>query len=260
MELRLSTFLIVCPLVFLAGFVDSIAGGGGVISLPAYFLAGLPPHFAAGTNKFVACLGTLTSTVKYFRSGKILLKTAVFTAIGALICGAAGAAVALHIPAEVLRIIILIALPVVAVFLSLKRDFGADGGRETGFTSMKTAVIAFAIGLGIGGYDGLVGPGTGTFLIIAYAGILGTDLLTASGCAKVGNLASNIASLFVYLTGGKVLFALGIPAAAFCMLGNYLGARYAIRGGSRNVKKLMFVVLGLLFLKFILELFGVKLS
>lgn len=260
MELRFSTFLIVCPLVFLAGFVDSIAGGGGVISLPAYFLAGLPSHFAAGTNKFVACLGTLTSTVKYFKSGKVQLKSALFTGLGALIGGAGGAALALHIPENVLHAIILIALPVVAIFLSVKRDFGADGGRETGFSAAKTAVIAFAIGLAIGGYDGLVGPGTGTFLIIAYAGILGTDLLTASGCAKVGNLASNIASLLVYLSGGKVLFALGIPAAAFCMLGNYLGARYAIKGGSRNVKKIMFVVLGLLFLKFILELCGVKLG
>ena len=95
MELRLSTFLIVCPLVFLAGFVDSIAGGGGVISLPAYFLAGLPPHLAAGTNKFVACLGTLTSTIKYFKSGKVQLFRALCTGVGALIGGAAGAAAAL---------------------------------------------------------------------------------------------------------------------------------------------------------------------
>lgn len=260
MELSLTTFLIVCPLVFLAGFVDSIAGGGGVISLPAYFLAGLPPHLAAGTNKFVACLGTLTSTVKYFKSGKVQLFRALCTGVGALFGGAAGAAVALHIPENILHTIILIALPLVAVFLSIKRDFGADGGKEISFSPAKTALIAFGIGLGIGGYDGLVGPGTGTFLIIAYAGILGTDLLTASGCAKVGNLCSNIASLTVYLFGGKVLFALAIPAAAFCMLGNYLGARYAIKGGSKNVKKIMFVVLALLFLKFILELCGVKLG
>jgi len=260
MELTLLHFLIVCPLVGIAGFFDSIAGGGGLISLPAYFLAGLPPHLAAGTNKFVACLGTLTSTIKYFKSGKVRLFTALCTGVGALIGGAAGAAAALHIPESILHAIILIALPVVAVFLSIKRDFGADGGRDVHFSPVKTVVIAFLIGLLIGGYDGLVGPGTGTFLIIAYAGILGTDLLTASGCAKVGNLCSNIASLMVYLIGGKVLFALAIPAAAFCMLGNYLGARYAIKGGSKNVKKIMFVVLALLFLKFILELCGVNLG
>ncbi len=259
-EINIIKYLIVCPLVFLAGFIDSVAGGGGVISLPAYFLAGVPPYLAAGTNKFAACLGTLISTGKYMKNGKVRFKSALFSAVGALAGGALGANAALHISEEILHVIILSALPVVAVFMTVKSKFGEDGGRDTGFSPFKTSVIAVLIGVLIGGYDGLVGPGTGTFLIIAYAGILGMDLLTSSGCAKVSNLASNIASLSVYLLNGKVIFALALPAAVFCMLGNYAGAQYAIKGGSRNVRKVMFVVLGLLFAKFGLEFLGVELG
>jgi uncharacterized membrane protein YfcA len=122
----------------------------------------------------------------------------------------------------------------------------------------KAIVLRSAlIGLVLGVYDGLIGPGTGTFLTIAFSVILGIGLLKSSGCARTANLASNIASLVVFLINGEVLFSVGIPAIACSMLGNYLGARYAIRGGSKKIRLVMFFVLGLLFLKTILELCGV---
>jgi len=118
------------------------------------------------------------------------------------------------------------------------------------------SVISLMIGLVIGCYDGMIGPGTGTFLIIAFTSLLGFDLLLSSGCAKVSNFASNISSLVVYMISGKVVYALAAPAAVCSMLGGYLGARYAIRGGSKKVRYVMFIVLGLLFIKFAWDIFG----
>ena len=251
-----TTLLIVCPLVFLAGFVDSVAGGGGVISIPAYMLAGLNAHLTAGTNKLVASFGTATAAFNYLKSGKVVLKPALASALGALAGAAAGASLALHIAEETLKLILLGALVLVAIFLSLNRSFGNEERSEP-VSGKKQILIALGVGLGIGCYDGLIGPGTGTFLILAFSGWLGQDLLTASGCAKISNLASNLASVAVYVAGGKVLYAVAFPAMVFCAAGNYAGSKFAIRGGSRNIRKVMYGVLALLFVKVILELAGV---
>jgi uncharacterized membrane protein YfcA len=120
---------------------------------------------------------------------------------------------------------------------------------------MRECVYSLLIGLVIGVYDGLIGPGTGTFLIMAFTLVLGMDLLTASGCAKVANLASNVASAAVWIMGGQVMWKLVLPATCCCVLGNWCGARYAIRGGSGKVRGMIFVVLGLLFAKLIYEMF-----
>lgn len=245
--------LIVCPLVFLAGFVDSVAGGGGIISLPAYLMAGLPAHLAAGTNKVVNGCGTLTATVKYFRSGKVRARPAAVAAIAALLGSVIGARVAAMIPEAALKTIMLVALPCVAVFLVVRRDFGADESGAPVEPGRETLVSAL-IGLFIGCYDGLVGPGTGTFLILCFTAFLSMDLLTASGCAKAANLASNVGSAAVWILHGSVYWRLAVPAVACNMLGAWLGARYAIRGGSKRIRSMMFVVLGLLFVKMVYDI------
>jgi uncharacterized membrane protein YfcA len=249
------TYLIVCPLVFLAGFVDSVAGGGGVISLPAYLLAGLPPKLAMGTNKLANGCGTATSVFKYARSGKIAWDCALPAAVGCLLGAAGGSSLAISLPDHVLKIILLAALPIAAVILVLVRHKTDEDEKQLPRT--KTVLYSFLIGLVLGVYDGLIGPGTGTFLTIAFSVILGIGLLKASGCARTANLASNIASLVVFLINGDVLFSVGIPAIACSMLGNWLGARYAIKGGSKKIRLVMFFVLGLLFIKTILQLTGV---
>lgn len=251
----LQTCLIVCPLVFLAGFVDSVAGGGGLISLPAYLFVGIPPHLASGTNKVVNSMGTALATWKYYKSGKISIKFAVLAALGALLGSSIGTRIALFINPEVFHIILLVALPIAALLITFKKNFGADIEETTITHTPKTYLNCLIIGLGIGCYDGMIGPGTGTFMIMAFTVVLGMDLLTASGCAKLGNLASNIASAVVWIINGQVLFSLVIPAAACNMLGSYFGSRYAIRGGSQKVRGMIYVVLGLLFIKFFYELF-----
>lgn len=244
--------LIVCPLVFLGSFVDSVAGGGGIITLPAYLLAGLPMHTAQGTNKLVAIPGSLTASATYLRTGNVLVRVALLSAVGSLAGGVLGTNLALLIPEATLEIIMMIVLPIVAVFLSLKRDFGMHHKEKKLSKPMENGT-ALAIGFVIGCYDGLIGPGTGTFLIICFSGILGLDLLVSGGCAKVSNMASNIASGIVFIFNGKAMYSLLIPAAVFSVLGGYFGSKFAIKGGSKRIRKVMFVVLGLLFIKMIYD-------
>lgn len=253
----LKELLILCPLVFLAGFVDSVAGGGGIIAIPAYLLAGLPAQFAAGTNKISSGCGAVISSAKYIRSGKARFRPVVFAIIGALAGSAAGTALAAHLPEAVLKTILLVALPVVAVFLVLKRDFGSDEAAppdQAAVPQRKADLISLLIGLALGCYDGLVGPGTGTFMIMCFTAFLSMDLVTAAGCSRITNLASNVAAAVVWITNGYVAWRLVLPAALCSIAGNYCGARFAIRGGSKRVRFMMFVVLGLLFAKMLYDL------
>ena len=151
------TLLILCPLVFLAGFVDSVAGGGGLISIPAYLFVGLPVHLASGTNKVVNGIGTASATWRFFRSGKIRIRIALWAAAGALGGAFVGARLALRMPEAILQACLLVALPVVAVFLAVKKDFGKTGsptGKE--LPPAKEHLLSLLIGLVIGLYDGLV--------------------------------------------------------------------------------------------------------
>ncbi len=248
MELSPVVFLTVCPLVFLAGLVDAVAGGGGLISLPAYLLAGLPAHLAAGTNKFAMSFGTCTAALKYLRSGKVALRPALTAALFSFAGAALGSTLALHISETALKWTILAALPAVALFLFLRKDFGGQPV-EKALSPLKTALYSALTGLFVGAYDGLIGPGTGTFLILCFTSLLGFDLILSSGCAKIANLASNLASLLVYALGGSVLYLLAVPAALCCMAGGYLGARLAVKGGAKWVRYFIFLVLGLLFVR-----------
>ena len=185
--------LIICPLVLCASFVDSVAGGGGLISIPAYLLAGVPTYMALGTNKVVNGIGTGFAAINYIRSGKVQWRPALWSAAAALGGSALGTRLALLIREDVLQLLLFIILPLVAIFLTVKKDFG-QSKTERVLTPWQERIESGAIGLFIGCYDGMIGPGTGTFLIMAYTAVIGMDLLTASGCAKISNLASNAAS------------------------------------------------------------------
>ena len=253
MTLNFWTFLVVCPLVFLAGFVDAIAGGGGVISLPAYLIAGIPIKLAAGTNKFANGFGTMLASCKYI-SGNIDWLCALPAGIGSLLGASVGSSLAVYMREELLQMVVLLALPAVALVLVFVRDFGSV--EKPPKPPRQTVLLASLIGGMIGLYDGLVGPGTGTFLTIAFSAVLGYTLLKSSGCAKIANLASNVASMVVFFFHGDILFSVGIPAMICSMLGNYVGSRYAIRGGSSKIRRVMFLVLGLLFVKVGLNMLG----
>lgn len=245
---------IVCPLLFLAGFADSIAGGGGTISVPSALLAGIPIHTAYGTNKLAMSLGTLTSVIQYGRKGKICWFTALFAAAGALAGSPLGALLAMHLSEKYLSYCLMALLPAAALFLSLNKGFGQTP-KHRDLSRLQQAVYALLIGLGVGAYDGFFGPGAGTFYIILFCTVLGTDLVQASGNAKVVNLASNTGALVTYILGGKVWFAVGLPMAVCAIAGNFLGSRLAIKNGARFIRPIMAVMILLILVKLILDVF-----
>lgn len=236
---------IVCPMVFCAGFVDAVAGGGGLISLPAYIFAGIPIHVAYGTNKFANCTGTFVACIKFFKSGNMKLKSGVISAIGALIGSWFGTQLVLILDEKYLKYCLMCILPIVALFLLFNRKFGADDEIKE-LSNNKLYILSFIIGLIIGAYDGFFGPGTGTFLVLAFTSFLGFNLITASGNAKIVNLASNLSAMIAYIINGKVLFTIGIPAAICAVLGNYIGAHMAIKNGSKFIKPIILAVVVML--------------
>ncbi len=264
----LQTLALVCPLVFLAGFVDSIAGGGGVISLPAYLAAGLPPHIAAGTNKCSAMFGTSAAAFKYRKSGNMRAREAAAAAAAALPGAWAGTRTALLLSPQALRLAMLAVIPMVALFMAFRgKTWDTEGrkglpqrfrerypDRERAAVILELLIPA-GIGFCVGVYDGLIGPGTGTFLILAFGGLLGRSLVVSSGNAKLVNLASNVVSGIVYLVSGKVWLTLALPAALSNLAGGWLGSHMAIRGGVRVIRPVMLAVLALLFAKIALDAF-----
>ncbi len=235
-------------MVTLAGFVDAAAGGGGLISLPAYLFAGLPPHFVYGTNKFSAACGTTLATANYFRKGALDGRIALVAAGGSFAGSALGARLVLLLSDTALRWMMLILLPAAAVLIFWRRNV-PDEDRSAALSPRKKLALALAIGLGIGCYDGLVGPGTGTFAILAFTAVMGYSLRTAGGNAKVLNLASNYASLAVYLASGYVAFGIAVPCAVGNICGNLLGSQLALKKGARFIRPMLLVVLALLLLK-----------
>lgn len=252
MELKLMQFLIVCPLVFFAGFVDAVAGGGGLISLPAYLLAGLPVHFAIGTNKISSAMGTTVATAKYAVSGFIPWKPAIPCVLCALAGSACGAKLALLVADRYFKMIMLVLLPLICAYVLRGKTMKAE---KEPLPFWQTALLAGAISLVVGMYDGFYGPGTGIFLILLLTGLAHMSLRESNGLCKAINLSTNLAAIAVYFTSGKVLLPLGLAAGAFSILGNYLGAMCFEKKGVKFVKPIMVLVLVIFFVKIITELF-----
>lgn len=228
-----------------AGLVDAAAGGGGLISLPAYLFAGLPVHYTYGTNKFSAACGTTFAAARFFKSGALDVKVGLLAAAGSFAGSAAGSHLVVLLSETALRTMMLIILPVAAAVILWRRNL-PDENRDDGRLTGKKMLLALAIGLGIGLYDGLFGPGTGTFAIIAFTTVMGFDLRTASGNAKLLNLASNYASLVTYFLSGLVVLSIGIPCAVSGVAGNLIGSRLALKKGGKFIRPMMLVVLVLL--------------
>ena len=245
-------YLIVCPLVFLGGYVDAVAGGGGLISLPAYLIAGLPAHTAIGTNKISSAMGTTLTTYKFWKQGFIAWKLGLLCAVCALIGSTGGANLALLVSDRVFKIVLLFILPLTAIYVFRTKTLDT-AGREP-LSPAKTAAVAAVCALVIGVYDGFYGPGTGTFLLLLLTGVARMELNSAAGITKVINLSTNVAALVTYLLNGKVVLVLGLTAGIFGIAGNWLGARSFTKNGSRIVKPLIGVVLTIFFVRIVWEM------
>ena len=246
--------LLICLGVFCASFMDAIGGGGGIISVPGYLLAGLPVHFALGTNKLSACIGTVASTVRYVKNGCVDWVLAIPAILVAPIGSHIGTRLQLSVDELYLKLMLLIVLPVIAVILLKKKSLPEK--REPLNEWVRRAIV-WGSSMVIGVYDGFYGPGTGTFLLFMFCYLAKMDVRTASGNVKLVNLASNIGGVATSLAAGKVLIPIGLTAAAFSIAGQYIGAGLALKNGSKIVRPVILVVLVLLAGKVLLELFGV---
>ena len=241
-ELTLTTGLFLLAASFLAGFVDSIAGGGGLIQLPA-LLIGLPKVETVtvlGTNKLASVFGTMTAAGLYRRQIKPDLKTLIAMALPAFIGSAVGASLASQIPTKSMRPIVLTLLIVVAIYTWLKPDLGkVELLRHHSQRRIQISILAGAV---IGFYDGIFGPGTGSFLMLVLVASLGYAFITASAIAKVVNVSTNLGAILIFGIHGAVIWQIGLILGAANVTGAVIGSRLAIRGGSTLVRKVFLIV------------------
>lgn len=254
MEFESISFLMIGLLAFAAfaaGTIDSIAGGGGLISLPALLLTGMSPQFAVGTNKFSAGVGCSISVIMFGRAKlidwKLAAKGIFFSLFGAFI----GAKAALALPPDILGKTFTIMLPLIAIVCLKPQKKDTTGTRETSYSMPKIIGICMCIGM----YDGFFGPGTGTLMILGLFRVLKMELVMASGTAKVFNLASNISGLVTFMVSGHVFYTIAIPMAAASIAGNYLGTRLAITKGASFIRRILPISLAALFITLFLQYF-----
>ena len=269
------TLLVLCPLIFLAAFVDSIAGGGGLISLPAYLFIGLPIHTAHGTNKFTATTGLLTAVVNYIRGGCVDFPAAISGGIAALIGSFFGTYLALSLSPYALQISLMVILPLAGIIVFARQSVERLlQGRKKISSNEQTNVpineiqkklsfrqkmiVCCLIGLVFGCYDGFFGPGAGMFMTMGLSALAGLELVKASGTARVVNFSSNIASTATWMINGRIYFPLTIPCMICAVTGAYLGSRMAMKVGKRLIKAILVIVSFLLFVKILFDLINVR--
>ncbi len=252
MEFSVHTFTLFHYLVFFitgifAGFIDSIAGGGGIITVPVLLSFGIPPHMALGTNKLQSSFGSFTASLNYSRKGLIsfsAIKTAIlFTAIGSF----AGAITIQFLSAEFLNIIIPVFLCIIFVYTI----FSPKLGEKTSKPIISKNIFYIAAGLIMGFYDGFFGPGTGSFWVIAIVLLIGLDLKKATAFTKFTNFTSNFTALVFFIIGGKVLFLVGICMGAGQIIGAFAGSRLVILKNTGFVRIFFIIIVGITLVKLV---------
>jgi len=244
-----------CFFAFLAGFIDSIVGGGGLIQTPAMlvFLPHVPIPTLFGTGKVSGIAGTAAALFSYARQVKINWKTILPAALTALVFSFIGARAVSHISADALRPVVLVLLIAVAVYTFIKKDLGALHAPK--LTPLKELLCGLLLGMLIGFYDGFFGPGTGSFLIFAFVGIFGFSFLAASASAKLVNVATNLSALAYFAYSGQILYYIGIPMAVCNIIGSQIGSRLAIAKGSGFVRVFFLLIVSVIICKFAYDSF-----
>lgn len=249
LEVTLTLLALMFAAGLLAGWIDAVVGGGGLVQLPALML-GFPqaaPVQVLATNKIAAIAGTSVSAVTYYRRVRPDLRTAIPLAVLAFAGSFFGARVAAAIPQEAFTPIIMGALVLVGAYTLLKKDLGREALMR--FDGREHLAVAGLAGAAIGFYDGALGPGTGSFLVFALVGLLGYDFLAASAKAKIANVATNLAALVVFVPMGAVVWEVGAVMALGNVIGGYLGARTAVARGGGFVRVVFIVVVGAFLLR-----------
>ena len=232
----MSSTIVVCVAALCAGFIDAIVGGGGLVQTPVLFMAfpNLPVANLLGTTKIPSFSGTAVSLYQYAKRVSIEWKMILWVALAAFCSSMAGSRLVSLVSNQTLKPIILGALILVAIYTYSKKNFGQQ--KELLLTFNQTLLRGISAGLLIGFYDGFIGPGTGSFLVLIFISVLGQDFLHASAHAKIVNMATNLASIIYFAINGNILFELAIPMAACNMLGGFIGSKFALLKGNKFIR------------------------
>jgi uncharacterized membrane protein YfcA len=247
--MQITTFCLLAVASFFAGFVDAVSGGGGLIQLPALLIGmnSKPIPMILGTNKVPSIFGTTSAAINYVRNIKPDLHTTLYMAIPAFLGSLGGARLAAEVPTQVFRPLIIALLILVALYTIFRPHFGMEENLK--FSPKKTKVIVSISGLVIGFYDGIFGPGTGTFLVFILVGLIGYAFIKASATAKIVNIATNFAAIVSFQFTGHIWWKVGLGLAVANIAGGIAGSHLAIKGGSKLVRKFFLVVSVLLIIK-----------
>ncbi len=241
---------LLCLFAFLAGFIDSIVGGGGLVQIPAFFV--LYPHLSVpaiiGTNRLASAVGTSVAAWNYARTVSIPWKTVLYAGIGATVMSYLGATVQSQLPSAALKPIILVLIVAIAIFTYRKKNFGQHEAFRV--PPAQRPWYALGIGMALGFYNGFVGPGTGSLLVFAFVSVIGYSFLSSSALSKVVNVIADVASLVFFLWHGYVLFHLALPMMACNVAGSYAGSRMALLRGNAFIRKVFIVVVAGIVLRF----------
>lgn len=242
-------FFILAAASFVAGLIDAVVGGGGLIQIPALFamLGNTSPATILGTNKLAGVFGTSAAAANFARQVKLAWSAALPAAGAAFLFAFLGAYTVTHVPTEAIRKTLPFILLAVAIYTVKKKDFGSIHAPL--HTGSKERLFAILIGGGIGFYDGLFGPGTGSFLIFLFVRFFGFDFLAASAVSKVINVATNLAALLWFGYSGHIIWQLGLIMAICNVAGSLVGTRLALKHGSGFVRKLFLLVVSVLIVK-----------
>ncbi len=236
-DLAFQALLLLFIAAFIAGFIDSIAGGGGLITIPAMLIAGIPPLETLGTNKLQSMFGAGSATLAYARKGHVDLKKQLPMAVMAVIGGAIGALIATVVPGDVLRVLMPFLLVAIALYFALKPNI-SDEDRHQRMTPFVFGITLVPL---IGLYDGVFGPGTGSFYMLAFVSLAGFGMLKATAHTKLLNLGSNVGAFLVFVASGVVLWKVGLLMGVGQFLGAQTGSRFAMNKGAKIIKPLLIV-------------------
>ncbi len=240
-ELSFTWFVILIITAFIAGYIDAIAGGGGMIQAPMLLLSGLNPIIVLATNKLSSMAGTITATYKYAKHKKIVWGIGLVALIPCIVASYLGSSLIMYISDEIINWLIILSIPVAMIMLLKKRK---DTNTKLSITTKKILLSTAPVGF----YDGLLGPGTGTYFAISMNRYLGIDFLRATATAKVLNLGTNFGATVAFMFAGKLYLALAVPMMMANVVGGYIGSHFAIKGGEEFIKK--FIVVMLVFMLF----------
>ncbi len=249
------TLLFVCPMLFLAGLIDGISGGGGIISLPTYLLTGMPLNVAYGCNKMQSLLGTSASLFKYAKSGLVDLRPAMIACLSAIIGSFFSTRVMFALSDEVKTVIIVCSMCFIITLTLLTGRLKWSKHEKTRLTLTKGSIaLCLLCGLLLGLYDGFFGPGCGTVALMLFTLLFGYDMRVATGNGKIIIVVSNLIALISYILDGSILYEIAIPASIANILGSYLGAHLAVKNGKKLMRRVLYVVIVVLLAQTILKI------